>query len=107
MAEVIEQSFSVDEGTDAYGVRKEVSFEGDQVVTKLTYDAEPLLGQAHAERMATASDRWGEMRKVGVIPMVELNRINKTYPGADERKFQILLWLKQNPRLVTFDRFLK
>ena len=27
MAEVIEQSFSVDEGTDAYGVRKEVSFE--------------------------------------------------------------------------------
>ena len=101
------ENFTVDEGVDAYGVRKEVIFEGDSAVTKLTYDAAPMLEAAHAERIATAGDRWGEMRKVGTIPMVELNRINSMYPGAEDRKYQVLLWLKQNPRLVTFDKFLK
>ena len=100
-------SFEVDEGVGAYGVRKQVKFEGDQVVTKLSYDAQPLLEAAHAERTATAGDRWGEMRKVGTIPMAELNRINAAYPGAEDRKIQILLWLKANPALVTFDKFLK
>jgi len=101
------ENFTLDEGIDAYGVRKEVTFEGDQAVTKLTYDAAPMLEAAHAERIATAGDRWGEMRKVGTIPMVELNRINSTWPGAEDRKFQVLLWLKANPRMVTFDKFLK
>ena len=101
------ESFSVDEGVDAYGVRKEVSFEGDQVVTKLTYDAAPMLAQAHAERTATAGQRWGEMRKVGVIPMAVLNNINATIPGALDRTAAILGWLKANPRMVSFDKFLK
>ena len=35
------ENFVMDEGIDAYGVRKQVTFEGDQVVTKLTYDAAP------------------------------------------------------------------
>lgn len=101
------ESFKVDEGVDAYGVRKEVSFEGDQIVTKLTYDAQPMLDQAHAERTATAGDRWGEMRKVGVIPMVVLNHINSTIPGQLDRTAAILAWLKANPRMVSFDKFLK
>ena len=101
------ESFSVDEGVDSYGVRKEVSFEGDQIVTKLSYDATPMLEQAHAERTATAGDRWGEMRKVGVIPMVVLNQINAKHTDALERKVAILGWLKANPRMVSFDKFLK
>ena len=101
------ENFTLDEGVDAYGVRKEVIFEGDQAITKLTYDAAPMLEAAHAERVATAGDRWGEMRKVGVIPMAVLNQINTTNEGALERKAAILLWLKANPRMVTFDKFLK
>jgi pyocin large subunit-like protein len=101
------ENFVLDEGVDAYGVRKQVIFEGDQAVTKLTYDAAPLLDTARAERTATAGDRWGEMRKVGTIPMVELNRINAAFPGAEDRKIQVLLWLKAHPALVTFDKFLK
>ena len=101
------ESFSVDEGVDIYGVRKEVSFEGDQIVTKLSYDATPMLEQAHAERTATAGDRWGEMRKVGVIPMVVLNQINAAHTDALERKVAILAWLKATPRMVSFDKFLK
>jgi hypothetical protein len=103
----IESTFEVDEGVDVYGVRKEVKFEGDQVVTKLTYDAEPMLEAAHAERMQTADQRWGEMRKVGMIPMAVLNQINTKHQGALERKAEILLWLKNNPYMVTFDKFLK
>lgn len=101
------ESFKLDEGIDAYGVQKEVSFEGDQVVTKLTYDAEPLLEQAHSERVATAGQRWGEMRKVGVIPMAVLNQINAKHQGALDRKAAILTWLRDNPRMVSFDKFLK
>ena len=103
--EIIE-SFSLDEGVDAYGVQKQVTFEGDQAVTKLTYDAQPMLDQAHAERVQTAGQRWGEMRKVGVIPMAVLNEINSRVEGATERSAEILLWLKRNPRMVSFDRFL-
>ena len=101
------ENFVMDEGVDAYGVRKQVTFEGDQVVTKLTYDAAPMLEQAHAERTATAGERWGEMRKVGVIPMAVLNHINTTIPGTVDRQAAIMLWLKANPRMVSFDRFLK
>jgi len=106
MAEPIE-SFTVNEGYDAYGVHKAVTFEGDQVVTKLTYDAEPLLEAAKAERIATADQRWGEMRKVGTIPMAVLNQINEKHDNALDRKVAILSWLKANPYLVTFDKFLK
>jgi hypothetical protein len=103
----IESTFEVDEGVDVYGVRKQVKFEGDQVVTKLTYDAEPMLEAAQAERIQTADQRWGEMRKVGMIPMAVLNQINTKHSGALERKAEILLWLKANPYMVTFDKFLK
>lgn len=100
------ESFTVDEGIDVHGVRKEVMIETDQIVTKLTYDAEPMLEQAAADRAFTAGDRWGEMRKVGVIPLAVLNDINARIPGAEDRKFEILKWLKENPRLVSFDKFL-
>ena len=104
--QVVER-FTVDEGVDAYGVRKEVTLEDNQAVTKLTYDAEPMLEQAHAERVQTAGQRWGEMRKVGVIPMAVLNEINTRVQGAAERQAEIFLWLKRNPAMVTFDKFLK
>jgi hypothetical protein len=106
MAEPIE-SFTINEGTDVYGVRKEVTFEGDQAVTKLTYDAEPILEAAHAARIQTADQRWGEMRKVGMIPMAVLNQINAKHQSALERKAAIVMWLKQNPKFVAFDKFLR
>ena len=46
------ESVEVDEGIDAYGVRKQVFIEQDQIVEKLTFDAEPMLEQAAAERAA-------------------------------------------------------
>ena len=99
------ESFTMDEGLDAYGIRKQVTFEGDQAVTKLTYDAEPILEACQAERNATAGERWGDGRKVGSIPMAVYNQVLKI-PGATERQVFILKWLKTNPAFVTFDKFL-
>lgn len=103
----IDSNVTIDDGFNAYGIHKQIILEGDQAVSKLTYDAQPLLDSAASERAATAGERWGEMRKVGVIPMAELTRINDTYKSEVERKAQILLWLKANPKMVTFDKFLK
>lgn len=103
----IDTNVTIDDGVNPYGIRRQIHLEGDQIVTQLTYDAEPLLEAAKAERTATAGERWGDMRKIGVIPMAVLSHINETYPDSLERKAQILLWLKENPYMVTFDKFLK
>lgn len=103
----LEGSVTLDEGTNAFGIRREITLEGDQAITKLSYDAEPLLEHAAEMRHLTASDRWGEGHFIGIVPMAELTRINETYQGAEERKRQMVLWLKANPKLVTFDKFLK
>ena len=103
----LDGSVTLDEGVNAFGIRREIILEGDQAVTRLTYDAEPLLEQAAALRTLTAGDRWGDGHFVGIVPMAEVTRINGAYAGAEERKRQMLLWLKANPKLVTFDKFLK
>ena len=101
-------SFTVDDGVHAYGVHRQVTFEGDQVVTKLTYDAEPLLEAAKAERIATAGNRWGEGvgTKVGTMPMAVYAEFMKVQSAEERQKF-ILKWLRENPAFVTFDKFLK
>ena len=101
-------SFTVDDGVHAYGVHRQVTFEGDQVVTKLTYDAEPLLEAAKAERIATAGNRWGEGvgTKVGTMPMAVYTEFMKVQSAEERQKF-ILKWLRENPAFVTFDKFLK
>ena len=101
------ESFCLDEGVNIHGVRKQVTFEGDQAVTKLTYDAEPMLNEAHNARVQTAGQQWGEMRRVGVIPLTVLNHINATVQGSLERSAEVMLWLQRNPKMVTFDKFLK
>jgi pyocin large subunit-like protein len=103
----LESNVTIDEGVNEYGIQRQIILEGDQAVTKLTYDAAPMLEAAAAERSATAGERWGDMRKIGTIPMAELIRIQETYKTEVERKAQILLWLKANPYFVTFDKFLK
>lgn len=101
----IDGSFTIDDGVHAYGVHRQVTFEGDQAVTKLTYDAQPFLERAHAERQATAGERWGDGRKVGTMPMAQYAEFLKI-PGAEQRKKFVLDWLKANPAFVTFDKFL-
>lgn len=103
----LDANVTIDEGVNAYGIRRQIILEGDQAVSKLTYDAAPLLEEAHQRRIASAGDRWGDGHHVGTIPMAELAKIMETYGSAEERKHAILCWLRDNPKLVTFDKFLK
>lgn len=99
--------FHIIESANEYGIARDVRVEGDSIITKQTYDAAPLIEAAHSARIASEGRRWGDGQFVGIIPMAELNRINETFQGAEERKHQILSWLRDNPKLVTFDKFLK
>lgn len=107
MAKGLSESFKLDEGTNRHGIHTELIFQGDEVVQKQTFDASPILEAAKAERIATAGERWGEMRKVGTIPMAIYNRIVTTYKTQDERRAAVLHFLKANENFVTFDKFLK
>lgn len=100
-------NFSVDRGFDAYGNHTQVIVEGDQLIRKTTFDAEPLLRQAHAERVATEGQRWGEGvgTKVGSIPMAVYAQF-LSLPSEERQKY-LLNWLRENPAFVTFDKFLK
>jgi len=103
----LDSNVTINEGVNGFGIQRQIILEGDQAVTKLTYDASPLLEAAQQARVASEGQRWGDGRFVGIIPIAELTRINDTYKSAEERKHQILSWLRDNPKLVTFDKFLK
>jgi hypothetical protein len=70
-----------------------------------TYDAEPMLAEAHAARTATAGERWGEFRKVGEVPMAELAKFYRQDGGLDNKR--LLNWVKANPQFCWFEKALK
>lgn len=100
------ESFELDEGVDAYGVHTEVKFYSDQAQKVQTYDAEPLVEACKAERLATEGQRWGEMRKVGTIPMAVYTRFLSIKDNNERAKF-VRKWLKENPAFITFDKYAK
>lgn len=100
------ERFTVDDGVHAYGVHKQVTFQDNEAITQLTYDAEPFLEAAKAERIATAGQRWGEGigTKVGTMPMAVYNQMMQIR-GAEERSKFAHKWLLENPAFITFDKF--
>lgn len=95
------------ESANEYGIAKELKVEDGNLITKYSYNAEPLLQFAQQARTMSEGKRWGDGQFVGVIPYAVLNQINETYQSSEERKHAILTWLRDNPKLVTFDKFLK
>jgi hypothetical protein len=94
-------------GTNENGIHSKVVFQDGFVTSQKTWDAEPILQSCAEERAATQGEKWGEMRKIGQIPMAELNKINSIYKTQAERNVKILEYLRDNPAFVSFDRFLK
>lgn len=97
--------FSLSEFDPNNGIKTTVHHVENRVQIVKTYDAEPFLEMAAAERNATAGERWGEMRKVGTIPIAELAKFYRQDGGFDSKR--CVAWLKQNPAFVTFDKVLK
>jgi hypothetical protein len=99
------ESVTLDEGVSFNRIHTSLTFEGDQIVRKETYDAEPLLLDAARARVQTQGERWGEMRRIGIMPMAEFA---KTFGMAEQdRQKYMEKWIKQNPMLCTFDKFLR
>lgn len=98
------EAFELDEGTDAYGTHTQVKFYSDQAQKIQTFDAQPILEACSAERKATDGQRWGEMRKVGSIPMAIYTRMLHIKSQDDRKKF-VRKWLKENPAFITFERY--
>lgn len=87
------------------GIETIIHDTGDKVSIEKKYDAQPLLELAAAERAHTDGQRWGEMRKVGHIPMAELSKMMRQDGRIDPKR--ATAWLKANPALVSFNKFLK
>lgn len=91
------------------GVTTTLHFQGDALIVQKTWDAEPWLKAAKEERAATASDGWGEGRKVFTLPPAEYGRFLSETRGKskEERKQWLRTWAQQNPLLVSFEKYLK
>lgn len=101
------ESFKIDNGFDAYGNRRIVHVDNDQVVHQTTFDAEPFLESAKEERALTDGKRWGEGigTKVGTIPMAVY--AHALTLDTESRQKYLLNWLRENPAFCTFNKFLK
>ena len=77
----------------------------DKRTFQKTYDAQPFIETAEMMRQATEGQKWGEMRHVGYIPMAELGKMMRQDGGIDQKR--VVQWLKENPKLITFEKLLK
>jgi hypothetical protein len=100
-------AIALDLGTNENGIHSMVTFQDGFVTSQKTWDAQPILESCAQERADTQGSRWGDMRKIGQIPMAELNKINSEFKTQAERNVKILEYLRANPAFVSFDRFLK
>lgn len=87
------------------GVVTTLSFEGEELITKRSYDATPHLEYAKQAREATDGKRWGEGKLVGHIPPAEYARF-LTIKDNKVRMTAIKDWLRTNSQFVMFDKFL-
>lgn len=76
-----------------------------KIVIAKEWDAQPMLEACAAERAATEGQRWGEMRKVGTIPMAELAKLMRQDGTIDNKR--AIAWVKANPAFATFSKVLK
>jgi hypothetical protein len=79
--------------------------EDGKTVFEKTYDAEPFLKAAEANRQFTAGQSWGDGRKVGTIPMAVLGTFLRQDGGLDVKR--LTQWLRENPAFVSYEPFLK
>lgn len=100
------ENVTIDEGVDAYGTHTQLSFEGESMIVKKSFDGHALADQCKAINAATAGQRWGEMRHVGTLPMAVYAKATEIKENKARHAF-IRNWLQQNPHFITFDRYMK
>lgn len=106
MSEGFTENVSIDEGINEVGVRTVLSFEGDQLIVKKSWDGQALAEQCKAERLATSGQKWGEMRKVASLGPIEYAKFCAIKDNRERIK-AIRAYLAENSAFITFDRYLK
>ena len=101
-----QESFTLDEGIDAYGTRTQVKFYSDQVQKIQTFDGTDLAEECKRIKRETEGEKWGEMRKVASIPMAVYGKAMLIRDNK-ERMTYIKTWLSQNTDFITFNRYMK
>jgi hypothetical protein len=97
--------FDVDFGTDASGIKSTLKVEGDQMVSKQTYDAEPILKACHDARVLSEGKRWGDGQTAFKVPLAVLYDIHQRFDSVIERQAQLMIWIRNNPKFIAFDGF--
>ena len=101
------ENVTVDEGVDPHtGIRTQLHFEGDSLITQKTFDAEPHLERARQMREAQEGQRWGEGKFVGHIPAAFYAKIC-VIKNTDERRAAIRAFFAENPQFVGYTPYLK
>jgi hypothetical protein len=99
----------IDEGWNAAGIHTALIFEGDQMVVKRSYDADPILEDARIKREANEGKGWKKdgFTHVGVIPLLDYYKL--IHPIRDRAKRQAALrdYFRANTKLATFDKYTK
>lgn len=101
------ENVTVDEGTNPHtGIRTQLHFEGDSLITQKTFDAEPHLERARAMREGQDGQRWGEGKFVGHIPAAFYAQI-LVIKDLSERRQAIRDFFQNNPAFVGYTPYLK
>ena len=100
-----EENVVVDEGFDAHtGIHTTLSFEGDDLITRKSWDATPHLEHAAQARRDTAGKNWGEGRFIGHIPPAFYAQI-LVIQDPSERQAAVKRFFRENPAFLMFDGY--
>ena len=107
MANGYSENVTVDEGINPHtGIRTQLHFEGDSLITQKTFDAEPHLKYAQELREAQDGQRWGEGKLVGHIPPAFYAKILVIRDRA-ERAAAVRQFFRDNPDFVGYSPYKK
>lgn len=79
-----------------------VEFADDKARATVTQDVSDILEYAADMRQATQGDKYGDMKRIGVMPLAVIGQAMREGWMFDEKK--IKQWFNDNPHFKTFDR---
>ena len=87
---------------DYDGMVREVFEEDGAIITKRTFDVEPLKNLMAEERAHSAGRKYGEVHKLGTIPPHVYAQMIKD--GRAKNPAAMVKWLEENPVFKSIDK---
>lgn len=87
---------------DTTGAETWYETEEDTQRATTSQNVDDILAYAADMRAATQGEKYGDMRKMGVMPMAVIGQAMREGWLMDEKKMRE--WFRQNPAFKTFDK---